>query len=273
MAPLFDTHSHLQDERFDDDLDAVVARAAAAGVRAMVVCGYDEPSNARAIELSRRYEPLYAAVGFQPHESGAVTAAMLERLADAAGGPDVVAVGEIGLDHHWDGASPADQLRVLNAQLEIAAAIAKPVCIHSRDAEDAVYEPLAAYASRSPLPATGRPPGVMHCFGGTLEQALRFVELGFLLSIACPITYPRNTEAQRIAAGLPLESLVVETDSPYLPPQGRRGQRNEPAYVREAAEAIASARGVSLEHVAEVTTANACRMFGVRVREMVGVRC
>jgi TatD DNase family protein len=263
---LVDTHCHLQDERFAADLDAVLAAARREGVARVVVCGYDEPSNAAALRLAATAESVLPAVGFHPHEARTVTPAMLDALQALAGRDEVVAVGEIGLDFHYNLSPRTDQFRVLEAQLEIALTAGKPVSVHSRAAETELFVPLRQFAARA---AGARPPGVLHCFGGTLEQALPYVEAGFLVSLACPITYPRNEEARRLAANLPLDRLVVETDSPYLPPQGKRGERNEPANVVVAAAAVARARGIAVEEVAAATTRNACRLFGIAIPEEV----
>jgi TatD DNase family protein len=264
MNPLFDTHSHLQDPAFQSELDGVLERAAAAGVRGIAVLGYDMPSSHEALALATRYPLLAPAVGIHPHDAKDVTSAVLAELESLAARPEVVAVGEIGLDFYRDN-SPRDvQRRILDDQLALAARLGKPVAIHSRGAEDEIYGHLCAYArSALALRSAARPVGVMHCFGGTLEQAERYVALGFLVSIACTITYPKNDEGRCIAATLPLDTLVIETDSPYLPPQGLRGQRNEPAHVLAAAQAVAAARGLPLDVVARATTANAARLFAV----------
>ena len=267
---LFDTHSHLQDEAFAAEFGATVARARAVGVLGITLCGYDAASNLAALELAAGVEGVFPTVGYHPHDAKDLTDAAFAVLEAQAALPQVVGIGEIGLDFYRDH-SPHDLQRdALDRQLGLAARLGKPVSLHTRGAEDAIYDHLAAYVSESPLFANGRPPGVMHCFGGTLVQAERYVALGFLVSIPCAVTYPKNSEARRIAAELPLESLVVETDSPYLPPQGKRGQRNEPAYVVTAVEAIAAARGASVETIARRTTENACRLWGVRVGEPVG---
>lgn len=267
MNVLFDTHAHLQDPAFTDDIEDVLQRASGAGVRAITLCGYDMPSNHAALDLASRSPMLFPTVGIHPHDARDVTPAMFAELDSLAALPQVVAIGELGLDFYRD-LSPHDvQKRILDDQLALAARLGKPVSVHSRGAEDAIYDHLAAYArSALALRSAGRPLGVMHCFGGTLEQAERYVALGFLISFAATITYPKNGEARRMAAGLALDAIVIETDSPYLPPQPLRGQRNEPAHVLSAAEGIASARETSLDEVAEATTRNASRCFAVPVQ-------
>ena len=260
-----DTHCHLQDAAFESHPDEPLQRARAADVVAMLLCGYDEAANLAALQIAAAHQDVFPAVGFHPHEAKDVTPAMLATLEEQASRPDVVAVGEIGLDFYRDHSPHPVQYEVLAAQLDIAARLGKPVSIHTRGAEDEIYESLRAYATKSPLTTSGRSPGVMHCFGGTLAQAKRFVELGFLISIPCTAGYPKNDTGRELARELPLSSIVIETDSPYLPPQQYRGKRNEPAYVRFAAEAIAQARGCSLDEVASATTANATALFALPI--------
>ena len=260
---LFDSHSHLQDARFDEDREAVLARATAAGVETIVVCGEDVASSEAAVALAARTEHprLLATVGFHPHEAAQATEDALDRIEKLARTSPVAAIGEIGLDFYRDLAPRHVQRRVLDGQLAIAARLRLPVSVHSRDAEGELRPHLAGFAAESPLAKQGRPLGVLHAFGGTLEQARTYVEMGFLVSLTCSAGYPRNDEARRVAAGLPLASLLIETDSPALPPQSRRGTRNEPANVRVAAEVVADARGISIEAVAAATTANAEALF------------
>ena len=276
MIQLFDTHCHLQDEAFDGEALVAVERARAAGVVGMTLCGYDVPANLAALKLAAQAgSGVYPTVGFHPHEAATVTQAMLDELESQARLPQVVAVGEIGLDFYRDLSPHPVQRTILDAQLAIALRVGKPVSIHTRAAEDAIAPHLAAYAAEQRKAFGERPVGVMHCFGGTVEQALYYAELGFLISIPCTITYPSNAMGRRIAAELRIESLVIETDSPYLPPQTRRGKRNEPAFVGAAAEAIGAARGITIAEVAAATTANAARLFAVVValeRELAGAR-
>ena len=272
MMDFVDTHCHLQDEAFEKDADDVILRARSEGVIAMIVCGYDAAANVAALALAERHNCVFPAVGYHPHEATTVTRPMLDELERQANMARVVAVGEIGLDFYRDH-SPRDvQREVLDAQLAMAVRVGKPVAIHTRGAEDAIESHLRDYAERQRRAFDDRPVGVMHCFGGTLEQARRYVEYGFLISITCTITYPSNAEARRIAGGIPLEAIVIETDSPYLPPQTRRGKRNEPAFVVAAAEGIAAARGSSTAAVAAATALNAARLFAIplRIKELAG---
>ncbi len=271
MTGAFDTHSHIQDPKLLDDFEGVMERAEAAGLAGIALCGYDAHTNQLALELAARSPLLFPTVGFHPHEADGVTPAMLAEMESLARLPEVVAIGEIGLDSYRHHSSEANQRKLIDAQLEIALRVGKPVCVHTRAAEGVAIDHLGPYAAAAKT-AGMAVPGVMHCFGGTLEQARPYVEAGFLVSVACSITYPKNDEAARMVSGLTLDTLVIETDSPYLPPQGRRGQLNEPAYVIEAARAIAEIRGEALDRVLDETTANAARLFRVAVPAPVEAR-
>lgn len=263
MTTLIDTHCHLQDPKFDGASTAAAIERARAAQIEMVLCGYDARTNTQALEIAARYDGVYPSVGFHPHEAKDVTAAMLAELEALARLPEVVAVGEIGLDFYRN-LSPHDvQRRVLDEQLAIAASLRKPVSVHTRGAEEAALEPLTAYSHLCKWQPGDVPIGVMHCFGGSIAQARRYVGIGFVVSIACTITYPKNDDTRALAAGLPLEALVVETDSPYLPPQSMRGQRNEPFHVQSAIEVVAAARNEPVSRVADATTATARRVFAL----------
>lgn len=263
MRPLFDTHCHLQDRAFGGQGAAAVERARAAGVTGMLVLGCDAASNIGALEMAGA--GVFPAVGYHPHDASKLGPDAMAVLAEQGARREVVAIGEIGLDFYRDLSPRPVQVRALEAQLDLAARLGKPVCLHTRAAESAIRPYAAEYARRSRLAEAGRPVGVMHCFGGTLEQALDYIDLGFVISLAATVTYPANAEGRRIAACAPLEMLVVETDSPYLPPQAMRGKRNEPANVRAVVEAIALARDIPVDGVADATTRNAQRLFGVSV--------
>jgi TatD DNase family protein len=235
---LIDSHCHVNDPKFDEDRDAVLERALAAGVDTMVVI--DAP------EFAERHPFLYATLGVHPHEAANATEETFARIRDLAQHPKVIAIGEIGLDYHYD-FSPRDvQRRVFDRQLEIAAEFHKPVVIHTREAWD---DTLAQMPS---LPYGG----IMHCFTGTVEQAKQAVERGFHLGFGGVLTFPRAEELRTAARETPDDRLLLETDCPYLAPVPHRGKRNEPAYVVETARRLAEVRGTSLEAIAVLTTSN-----------------
>lgn len=258
---LIDTHAHLDFSRFDADRPAVIERARAAGVAAIVNVGTDLASSRRAVNLAAQYEAVYAAVGVHPHSAKELDGATLAQLRQLAQRPEVVAVGEIGLDYYRD-LSPRDvQRRAFQAQLAWAARLGKPVIIHDRDAHDDVLDALTNWAaglSNSPL--AGRL-GVLHTFSGDLGMAKRAIDLGFYISISGPVTYRNARQLPDIVRALPLDRLLVETDCPFLAPEPHRGKRNEPAYTRLVAERIAELRGISFDDLALATTANAQRLF------------
>ena len=262
---LIDTHAHLDFDRFDADRAAVIERARSAGVVAIVNVGADLPSSRAAVRLAGEYEHIYAAVGIHPHDAKKLDGAALAELRELAQQPKVVAVGEIGLDFYRD-LSPRDvQRRAFQAQLAWAAKLGKPVVIHDRDAHEEIMAVLADWAAelgRAPL--AGRL-GVLHTFSGDLAMAERAIDLGFYLSISGPVTYHNAGQLREIVGALPLDRLLVETDCPFLAPHPHRGKRNEPAHVRLVAERVAELHGISLDELAEATTANACRLFGVKV--------
>ncbi|HXA52270.1 MAG TPA: TatD family hydrolase [Candidatus Acidoferrum sp.] len=235
---LVDSHCHVNDPKFDEDRDAVLERALAAGVDTMVVI--DAP------EFAERHPFLFATLGVHPHEASNATEETFARIRDLAQHPKVVAIGEIGLDYHYD-FSPRDvQRRVFDRQLEIAAEFHKPVVIHTREAWD---DTLAQMPS---LPYGG----IMHCFTGTVEQASQAVERGFHLGFGGVLTFPKAEELRAAARQTPDDRLLIETDCPYLAPVPHRGKRNEPAFVVETARRLAEVRGTSLEAIAALTTSN-----------------
>ncbi len=260
---LFDSHSHLQLAEFDSDRDAVLDRAWQAGLAGLLVLGTDVASSEAAVALAESDARVLAAAGCHPHDAKETDDASMRRLAGLAADPRVAAVGEIGLDFYRN-YSPRDrQIEVFRRQLETAAEVGKPVAIHCRDAHETLFPLVEAWSKRlgGRLP-DGRPLGVMHYFSGDPDLALRYVQLGLLISVHTSVTYPNAERPQAIARRLPLDVLVVETDSPFGAPQSRRGRRNEPAYVSEAVAKIAELRGEPVERVAEATTDNALRLFG-----------
>jgi len=261
---LVDAHCHLQDPQFDADRDEALGRARAAGVSAFVVVGTDLDSSWRAVDLADSHSDVYATVGFHPHNAKDLDDRALgavERLADS---PKVVAIGEIGLDYHRL-LSPQDaQLHAFRRQLDLARRLSLPVVIHSRDADAETYDIVAAYEAEA-LPdwPKDRPLGMMHCFAGDLTLALRYVQLGFMLSVTATCTYPNADRVCALAGGLPLRWMTVETDSPYLPPQAQRGKRNEPAYLLDTVARIAELRGGTVDDVTSQTATATAWLFGL----------
>ena len=263
---LFDTHTHLQLSQFDGDRTATLDRAQDAGLVGLLVLGVDVASSEDAIAMAETEPGVHAAAGCHPHDAAKLDEEGLEQLAELAKHPRVLAVGEVGLDFYRNFSPREQQLDIFGRQLETAAEVAKPIAVHCRDAQDDLFPLIEAWSNRlgRRLP-DGRPLGVMHYFSGDAELARRYVDFGFLISIHSSVTYPKAQRLQEVAQHLPLDALVVETDCPYGAPQSRRGERNEPAYVAEAVAKIAELRGDPVERIAESTTENALRLFGLEV--------
>jgi TatD DNase family protein len=261
VIELIDTHCHLQEPEFAEDLDSVVLRARDAGVVQMIVPAIDLETSQSALELSRRYKGTYATAGYHPHDASKLTDESLTRIDALLDDENVVAVGEIGLDFFRMHSSVEEQERALASMLDLAERHMLPIVVHCRDAWDSLAPIVEPWASRV-APGFGRRPlGVLHYFTSDLETAQRYVALGFLVSMHTSVTHPKASQLREVASALPLESLVIETDSPYGAPQAFRGKRNEPAYVLESAKQVAQVRGLTIEEVAEATTANARRLF------------
>jgi TatD DNase family protein len=260
---LIDSHAHLDFPQFDADRTDVIDRAGAAGVQAIVNVGADLASSRRAVALAAKHDSIYAAVGMHPHDAKKLDGAALAELRELAQRPKVVAVGEIGLDFYRD-LSPRDvQRRAFQAQLAWATRVGKPVIIHDREAHDEIMQILTNWAAELKGTQLAGRLGVLHTFSGDLSMAERAMDMGFYISISGPVTYKNARQLADLVRILPLERLLVETDCPYLTPQPHRSKRNEPAYVRLVAERIAALRGIPLDDVAEATTANARRLFGL----------
>ena len=252
---LADSHAHIDDERFDADRDEVVARALAAGVSLIVNIGADMASSARSVALAEKYPGIYAAVGMHPHDSQDMKETDYRQLEQWANHPKVVAIGEIGLDYHYDLSPRPVQKEVFLRQLDLARKTGKPFIIHEREAHADMLD-IIRNAARGLN-------GVFHCFSGSVETAREYLKMGFYISVAGPVTFPKSVKTKEVAKAVPLDRLLVETDSPYLTPQPFRGKRNEPAYVRIVAEEIANLRDISLAELAEVTTANVRKLFNI----------
>jgi TatD DNase family protein len=251
-----DTHCHLDDPAFDPDREEVLARARMAGVEILILPGVEPEGIPRALALAERHPGLYVAVGIHPHVASQFSSQLLVQLRSWARHPRVVAIGEIGLDFYRDRSPREAQREAFRAQLELAGELGLPVIIHQREAREAVMEELERWLAARPGAR-----GVLHAFSGDPAMARIAVEWGFLLGIGGPLTYPRAESLREAARAVGLDGLVLETDAPYLPPQPHRGRRNEPAYLRNVAEALAQLLGLPMEQIARQTTANACRLF------------
>jgi TatD DNase family protein len=255
LRPLVDTHAHLDDHRLRGDWDGVLARARAAGVVQAVAIGTTAADGAEVVELSRAHRGIFAAVGIHPNEAADATDADWAAILDLAARPEVVAIGETGLDRYWD-RTPFDvQREWFGRHLELAHRLDRPVVIHSRDCAGDLIEQLRAL---------GRPVrGVQHSFTGTWDEARAFLDLGLHLSFAGMLTYTnKSLDALRdVAARVPIDRVLVETDSPYLSPHPFRGRTNEPARVAVTARRLAEIRRLAPEELARITTENARRLF------------
>ena len=254
---LFDTHAHLHFPDYAKDLDAVLERARAAGVRGMVTIGTDRETNRAVVALAERLSDVWATVGIHPHDAGEAVEADFEEMERfARDEPKVVAFGEMGLDFFRNLSPPDAQRQVFRRQIDIARGARKPLVIHCRDAHD---ETLAILAEER----AGEVGGVMHCFSGDVEIARRCLDLGFYISVAGPVTYKNARALPAVARFVPEDRLVVETDCPYLPPTPHRGKRNEPAYVALTAACVAGLRGADPEALCDALTVNAAKLFRI----------
>ncbi|HLI29333.1 MAG TPA: TatD family hydrolase [Chloroflexota bacterium] len=252
---LVDTHAHLMDPAFAADLPAVMARAVAAGVTTIICVGYDLPSSRAAVALAAQWPQLWATVGIHPNYLGAAPPTWRAELMDLARAPRVVAIGETGLDYYRNYTPAAVQRQGFEDHLALAAALGLPVIVHCREAEPEVVALLQAYAR----PAGGA--GVWHCFSGAEATMHAAVAAGYYISFAGPLTFKSAEPLRAVAACVPHDRLLVETDAPYLSPAPFRGQRNEPARVCHTAERLAALHGLSLAELAGLTTRNAYRLF------------
>ncbi len=253
---LFDTHVHLNADQYEEDLEEVIDRARKDKVDNMVVVGFDRKTINRAMELVEKYDFLYAAVGWHPVDAIDMTDEDLAWIEDLASHEKVVAIGEMGLDYHWD-KSPKDvQKEVFRKQIRLAKKVKLPIVIHNRDATADVVEILKEEDAKE----VG---GIMHCFTGSLEVAKECMEMNFYISFGGPVTFKNAKKPKEVVKEIPMDMLLIETDCPYLTPHPYRGKRNEPAYVRLVAEQVAELKNVTVEEIAEKTTANAKKLFGI----------
>jgi len=253
---LVDTHCHLDMHAYDDDLTDVLERAVRSGVIATITIGIDLKSSYKAVQLTKKHAGIYAAVGVHPHHAEDLTPETLDELRKLALQKDVVAYGEIGIDTVKNYAPLAAQKKAFASQLHLAKELALPIIIHDREAHDEIYTLLQ---SNGPFPAGG----VIHCYSGDADLALKFIELGFYISIPGVVTFKKAEILHEAVKAIPLTSLLVETDGPFLAPVPQRGKRNEPQLTLYTARKIAELKELTLDQVALQTTRNAEKLFGI----------
>ncbi|PAE22911.1 TatD family hydrolase [Bacillus sp. 7894-2] len=252
----FDTHAHLNAEQYSEDLQEVIDRALSEGISNIVVVGFDRPTIEKAMELTEKYDFIYASVGWHPVDAIDMTEEDLVWIEELSSHPKVVALGEMGLDYYWD-KSPKDiQKEVFRKQIRLAKKVKLPIVIHNRDATADIVEILKEEGA-------GEVGGIMHCFSGSPEIAQECVDMNFYISLGGPVTFKNAKKPKEVADVIPLEKLLIETDCPYLTPHPHRGKRNEPSYVKLVAEQIAEIKGLSTEEIAQATTENAKKLFGI----------
>ncbi|EWG08747.1 TatD family hydrolase [Cytobacillus firmus] len=252
----FDTHAHLNAEQYNEDLQEVIDRALSEGISNIVVVGFDRPTIEKAMELTEKYDFIYASVGWHPVDAIDMTEEDLLWIEELSSHPKVVALGEMGLDYYWD-KSPKDiQKEVFRKQIRLAKKVKLPIVIHNRDATADIVKILKEEGA-------GEVGGIMHCFSGSPEIAQECVDMNFYISLGGPVTFKNAKKPKEVADIIPLEKLLIETDCPYLTPHPHRGKRNEPSYVKLVAEQIAEIKGLSTEEVAQATTENAKKLFGI----------
>jgi TatD DNase family protein len=256
VTSLIDTHCHIDLPAFDKDREAILERARQAGVHAMIVIGHNPERWRTSAALTQRYPVLIRTAGLHPNDASDWSASTLADLTAEVESGEPIAVGETGLDFFRDSAPEALQREAFAAQIALAHCHDLPIVIHQRSAERQVLETLRDH---------GPVRGVMHCFSGNAEFARSCLEAGLMLGVGGVATYPRSEDVRAALAGAPLDSIILETDAPYLAPQPWRGKRNEPSYVVAAADVLADIHGLSREEIGARTTANAVRLFGERL--------
>jgi TatD DNase family protein len=258
---LVDTHCHLSLKEFNEDREAVIQRAHEAGVRKIVVPGVDLDSSRKAVEYAENFPSLFAAVGIHPHYADGWDQSTASELAGLAKSEKVVAIGEIGLDFYRNYSPREEQFRAFQSQLELAADLELPVIVHNRESIREILDILIPWSEHLES-VQGNRSGVLHAYSGTTIDAIAAIKAGFFLGIAGPISYKNAVGLQRVASELPIERILVETDSPYLAPHPVRGKRNEPAYVSFVVEHLSRIIREDIENTSRQTSLNAAVLFG-----------
>lgn len=255
---LIDSHAHLDDERFDKDRDEIIKSFKDNDLELVINVGADLESSKKAVKLSKEYSSIYAAVGVHPHDAKDIDSNTLDILKELSKEEKVVAIGEIGLDYHYDN-SPRDlQKEWFRKQIKLAKKLDLPIVVHSRDASQDVFDIINEESE------DGKLRGVIHCFSESVEMAFEYIKLGFYISLGGPVTFKNAKMPKQVAKEVPLENLLIETDSPYLTPEPHRGKRNEPKNVRYVAETIANIKEISYETLKNTTNENTKTLFNIK---------
>jgi len=256
MTLLFDTHVHLNARQYKEDREAVIQRAFDEGIKYMVVVGFNRETIPAALEIAEQYETIYAAIGWHPVDAIDCTAEDLKWIEQLSSHPKVVALGEMGLDYHWD-KSPKDvQKEVFKKQITLAKELSMPIIIHNREATEDVLNILEEEGAKE----IG---GIMHCYSDSPDYLDRILNMNFHISLGGPVTFKNAKLPKEVAKKVPLDRLLLETDAPYLAPHPHRGKRNEPALMTFIAKEIATLKGISYDELARQTTKNAKKLYGI----------
>lgn len=252
---LIDTHVHLNADKFKDNVQDVIKRARSNDVKIMIVVGFDHKTNKKAIELAETYPFIYATVGYHPTDAKNITDKDFYYLEELLKHEKVVGIGECGLDFYWDKENAEKQISVFQKHIELSLKHNLPLIIHMRDASEATYNVLSDYKNLK---------GIMHCYSGSAEMAKLYMDLGLHISLGGPVTFKNGHKPKEVAKVVPLDKLLVETDSPYLSPHPFRGKTNEPMRVKLIAEEIANVKNIPYIEVANETTKNALHLFNIK---------
>ena len=252
---MIDTHCHLFDEEFDIDREDTIKRAIDSGVEKMILVGFSHKTNQLAQEMAKKWNVFYPTAGLHPSEASLNYLNDFLEFKSFVEKNKVYAIGECGLDYHWDITYKEEQKKLFRLQCEYAIKKDLPIIVHSRDAAKDTFDIIASYK--------GKLKGVMHCYSGSKELALEYVKLGFYISLGGPVTFKNAKEPKEVAKAVPLDLLLIETDCPYLAPTPMRGKRNESSYVKYVRDEIASLKGITIQEVEEATTKNAIRLFKI----------
>lgn len=256
MSLLIDSHAHLDDPKFDEDRLQIIENLAKDRIEYVINPGADRPTSEAAYVLANEHEKIYAALGTHPHSADELTNEDIERYRELAKSDRVLAIGEIGLDYYYDNSPREIQKEAFIAQMKLAEELGLPVIIHTREASGDTYDIIESFKNRVY--------GVMHCYSGSAEMAKRYLELGYYISLAGPVTFKNARVSKEVAEIVPMDRLLVETDAPYLSPEPRRGRRNEPKNTLYVAEVIAEIKNMDLDDFIKQTNENTKKVFNIR---------